>query len=316
MLEEVQSRPPGRDARGTSRRRADEVRAPAQMSLFGEEPEPALPVKAERSTASPAPLRLVVLGSGSGGNCVLVESGGRRLLIDAGFSCREIERRLRAVSVSPETVRGLVLTHEHRDHARGAARLARRHGLEVHATAGTLAGGVLGRRNERAHTIVSGRPFEVAGFRVEAFTVPHDAREPVGLVVEDEVGRRVGLVADLGARSRLAWGRLREVDLLLLESNHDLEMLRSGPYPWPLKQRVAGRLGHLSNREAAEGLEELVSERLEWVVLYHLSQTNNLPALAATCVGEAMERAGSAARLVIAEQDRPSDWLEVQGARL
>jgi len=313
VLAKARSKREGRRSRAAGRRHT-EARVPAQIPLFGEEVEAGRPAETPRPMVPEVPLRLAVLGSGSGGNCVVVESGEHRLLVDAGFSCREIERRLRAVGIAPETLDGLVLTHEHGDHCRGAERLAKRHGLTVHATAGTLQAGVLGRQSERGRTVVSGRPFEVAGFRVEAFAVPHDAREPVGLVIEDEAGRRIGVVADLGARSRLAWGRLQDVSLLLLETNHDLEMLRSGPYPWPLKQRVAGRHGHLSNREAAEGLEELVSDRLECVVLYHLSQTNNLPALAATCVGEAMERAGCAARMVIAEQDRTTDWLEVGGA--
>jgi len=110
----------------------------------------------------------------------------------------------------------------------------------------------------------------------------------------------------------LAWGRLREVELLILETNHDLEMLRSGPYPWSLKQRVASRHGHLSNREAADGLDDLVHERLQWIVLYHLSRTNNLPALAAAAVGGALDRSGCGARLVLSEQDRPTAWLEVK----
>ena len=121
--------------------------------------------------------------------------------------------------------------------------------------------------------------------------MPHDAREPVGVVVEDPGGGgRVGLVADLGCRSRLAWARLAGVHALLLEANHDLEMLRNGPYPWSLKQRVAGRHGHLSNADAADGLSELAHEGLRHVVLYHLSQVNNLPALAAAVVGEELAR--------------------------
>jgi phosphoribosyl 1,2-cyclic phosphodiesterase len=151
----------------------------------------------------------------------------------------------------------------------------------------------------------------VAGFVVEPFMIPHDASEPVGFVVEDPCGRRIGLVADLGCRTSLAWGRLRDLDLLILETNHDLDMLRNGPYPWSLKQRVAGRHGHLSNREAAEGLPELIGDRLRWVVLYHLSRTNNLPALAAAAVGETLDREGCSAQMAVSEQDHPTPWLEV-----
>ena len=261
---------------------------------------------------APANLRCVVLGSGSGGNAVVVESGGRRILLDAGFSCRELERRLRWVGVEPDTIEALVLSHEHGDHVRGADRFLRRHPVPVLASEGTLVGTALGdRARELAVTVRSGMPVEVGPFRIEPFSVPHDAREPLGLVVEEPGGRRLGLAGDMGSRSRLAWARLKEVDMLLLETNHDLEMLRGGPYPWSLKQRVAGRVGHLSNREAAEGLPELVHDRLEWVVLYHLSRTNNSPELAAALMGEALDQEGSRARLVVSDQFEPTPWLEV-----
>ena len=255
--------------------------------------------------------RLVVLGSGSAGNAVVMECGGRRLLLDAGFSCKQIELRLERVGLDGDGFDGIVVTHEHQDHARGAARFARRHGLTVYATAGTLEALGFVDVDFPTRVIRSGAVEEVGAFTVEPFAVPHDAREPVGLVVEDSVGRRVGLAADLGARSQLAWGRLKELDALVLETNHDLEMLRSGPYPWPLKQRVAGRHGHLSNREAAEGVPDLLSDRLRWIVLYHLSRTNNLPVLAAEAVLEALDREGSAARICVSEQAEPTEWLDL-----
>jgi phosphoribosyl 1,2-cyclic phosphodiesterase len=265
-------------------------------------------------------MRVAVLGSGSGGNAMVVEHGGRRILVDAGFSCREIEKRLEALGLAGSDLHALVLTHEHVDHVRGARRLCRRFGLPVYATAGTFDGGALGSRDdgedgeEPEHEVVlirSGDPCEAAGFVVEAFAIPHDAREPVGLVIEDGDGCRLGLVADLGTRSRLAWGRLRDLDVLVLETNHDLDMLRNGPYPWPLKQRVAGRHGHLSNGDAAEGLPELLCGRLRWVVCYHLSRTNNLPALAAAVVTEALSREGSGAQVAVTCQAEPTPWMEV-----
>jgi phosphoribosyl 1,2-cyclic phosphodiesterase len=258
-------------------------------------------------------MRVAVLGSGSAGNCLVVESAGRRILIDAGFSCREIEARCRRVGVDPETLEAVVLTHEHNDHSLGADRLARRLGLRVYATEGTLKALPWSRdARPRLQALASGWPYEIGGFHVEAFSVPHDATDPVGIVISDRTGARLGLAADLGCWSRLAAARLQEVDTLVLETNHDLEMLRRGPYPWILKQRVASRHGHLSNQQAADALPELVSDRLQCVVLYHLSRTNNAPALAAAAVGEALERAGSAARVAIAEQSKPSSWLEVR----
>jgi phosphoribosyl 1,2-cyclic phosphodiesterase len=253
-------------------------------------------------------MRAVVLGSGSRGNALVVESGACRLLVDAGFTCKQLELRMAAVGVDPTTLTALVLTHEHGDHVRGARVLARRHGLPVYATAGTLEGLEL---PAPGRVIRSGQPVEVGGFEIEPFAIPHDAREPVGLVLEDGAGHRLGLAADLGSRTQLAWTRLQELDILVLETNHDLDMLRSGPYPWVLKQRVAGRHGHLSNREAADGIPELVCDRLRYVALYHLSQTNNLPALAAAAVGETLDDLGCRAQITVTTQDQPGPWLEI-----
>lgn len=261
----------------------------------------------------PPPLRIVVLGSGSGGNALIVESEGYRVLVDAGFSPRELERRMAQVGVEPGSLGAVLLTHEHRDHIQGADRFTRRFRLPIYATQGTLeASGLAADGDRPTLPLRSGEPCEVGSLQVEPFALPHDAREPVGLVIQDGRGRRIGLVADLGSRSRLAWGRLMDLDLLVLECNHDLEMLRAGPYPWALKQRVASRHGHLSNREAAEGAVELLCDRLRWVVLYHLSRTNNLPALAAATVGEALAVAGSRAEIVVTDQKRPTGWIEIE----
>jgi phosphoribosyl 1,2-cyclic phosphodiesterase len=258
------------------------------------------------------PLRVGVLGSGSGGNAVVVECGDQRILIDAGFSCRELGKRMALLDVDPKSISGLVLTHEHQDHCRGADAFAKKYKVPVLATAGTREGAGLREDRFRSTVLIrSGEPRELSGFVIEPFMIPHDAAEPVGLVVEDPFGRRLGLVADIGCRTSLAWGRLRDLDVLVLETNHDLDMLRNGPYPWSLKQRVAGRHGHLSNREAADGLPELMGDNLSWVVLYHLSRTNNLPALAAAAIGETLDREGCTARMAVTEQDRPTPWLEV-----
>lgn len=267
-------------------------------------------------------MRITILGSGSRGNALVVESAGRRILVDAGFSCKQLELRMGLVGIDPESVEALVVTHEHGDHLKGADVFVRRHRVPLYATPGTLeagcgagTGGRRGGIGEEAASscrpIHSGMPVEVAGFLVEPFAVPHDAAEPVGLTVEDSAGNRLGLAADLGARSRLAWGRLTELDFLVLETNHDLGMLRSGPYPWSLKQRVAGRHGHLSNEDAADGIPELLSDRLRWVVLYHLSQTNNSPELAADVVAEILDTERSSARVTVTHQDRPTEWLEL-----
>jgi phosphoribosyl 1,2-cyclic phosphodiesterase len=297
------------------RRRALESAGQQSLLDFLAPVDPASETEPDRPPAprrEGPPMRVGILGSGSGGNAVVLESGRHRLLIDAGFSCKEIVARMKALDFDPRTLGGVVLTHEHQDHCKGARLLLKRFKLPVYATPGTLASTGLRAEALRAGgEIRSGHPREVAGFLVEPFLIPHDASEPVGFVIEDPCGRRIGLVADIGCRTSLAWGRLRDLDLLILETNHDLDMLRNGPYPWSLKQRVAGRHGHLSNREAAEGLPELVGDRLRWVALYHLSRTNNLPALAAAAIGEALDREGCPAQVAVTDQDHPTPWLEV-----
>ena len=262
-------------------------------------------------TFGSAPMKFCVLGSGSSGNAVVVESDGQSLLIDAGFSCRELERRMDAVGLDPRSVVGVVLTHEHGDHVRGVARFSRRFSTPVYATRGTLSRVRLHRFAPKPVVLKAGRALEFGPFRLEPFAVSHDAREPIGLVVESDAGHRLGLVADLGARDRRAWARLRDLDAVILESNHDLEMLMKGPYPWRLKQRIAGDQGHLSNADAAEGLRELVGDRLGWVVLYHLSAINNRPAIAEAVVGEALSCTGSAAGMCLSYQAKPSLWMEI-----
>ncbi len=253
-----------------------------------------------------------MLGSGSSGNALVIESGEGRILVDAGFSCKQIELRMAAVGLDPRQLDAVLITHEHGDHTQGVDLISRRYGLPIYLTAGTRDGLTLSETAQsRTRLIASGRRFEVNGFEVEPFGLPHDAREPVGFLIEDSAGRRLGLAADLGSRTQLAWGRLRDLDLLILEANHDLEMLRNGPYPWALKQRVAGRHGHLSNREAADGLPELLNDRLRGVALYHLSRTNNLPAVAAATIGEVLLREGCKAEITVCSQHQPTEWLKV-----
>ena len=261
---------------------------------------------------APAALRLCVLGSGSAGNSVIVESGSHRVLVDAGFSCRQLEKRLQAMGVEPQSVESIVLTHEHGDHVRGAAQFAKRSGATIYATRGTLEKSGLANTKTPTVELASSKPQRLAGFLVHPFSVPHDAREPIGVVLEDGSRRRVGVACDLGTASRLAWAHLAQLDALVVETNHDLDMLRRGPYPWHLKQRVAGRHGYLSNHDAAVGLAELISERLQWVVLYHLSRTNNSPALAAEAIERVLREHGSAARVCVSEQIVPTPWMVVE----
>ena len=244
---------------------------------------------------------------------MVVESAGRRILVDAGFSARETVRRLRLGGLDPRRLDAIVLTHEHQDHARGAELLSRRFKLPVYASEGSWEARGL-RRIERRFAFRPGDRIELRGFEVETFSVSHDARQPVGLVVENRDGLRLGVAADLGTATAEVRAALSALDLLVLESNHDEDLLMRGPYPWSLKERVRSSRGHLSNLAAAELIESVISERLSDVVLYHLSTTNNLPDLAHDAVAGTLRRLGAEVAVTLTQQNEPTGWLEVAAA--
>lgn len=252
-------------------------------------------------------VEIVVLGSGSRGNSTLVRNGRTALLIDAGLSARQVVQRLEAVGQDPRGLTAILLTHEHIDHTRGVAVLARRFGLPVLANAETLAAAAPALRDiPAAEMFETGVPFELGAISVTPFAVPHDAAEPVGFVLACE-GVRIGYATDLGHATRLVATRLAGCQALVFEANHDLEMLINGPYPWATKQRVASRNGHLSNEHAAELLREVVTDDTLHLVLAHLSETNNDPALARATIETALSEAGrSRVTLATARQDRPA----------
>ena len=238
-------------------------------------------------------LRIVPLGSGSRGNATLIEAGSTRLLVDAGLSARTLARRLEGLGVPPRSLAAILLSHEHHDHAAGAERFSMRHRVPVVCSAATLA--ALDRSPEHLAEWIAlpeAAPLELGDFRVESFPLPHDAARPVGFVLR-AAGLSVALATDLGHATTLVVERLRGAHALLVESNHDERMLRDGPYPWQLKQRVAGRLGHLSNDDAAALLQQVVGEACQAVVLLHLSEHNNTPELARRTAAAALGRAGA-----------------------
>lgn len=261
-------------------------------------------------------IRLVVLGSGSAGNATCIEGGGARLLLDAGFSCRELAARLRAVGVEPHRLDALVITHEHADHIRGAALFSQTHKVPVYCTAATFRVAGLDRAGVHGHgafahvPVEPGAPFQVGGLRLRPFSVPHDAADTVGYSVECG-GGRVGYATDLGHDGGAVREALEDCDLLMLESNHDVEMLRRGPYPQVVKDRVLGRHGHLDNETAAALLCEVATARTRRVILAHLSRTNNRPDLALQTARREFERRGrKAPALHAAGQAAPSGWFE------
>jgi phosphoribosyl 1,2-cyclic phosphodiesterase len=224
-------------------------------------------------------MKVCLLASGSKGNSLYIETGGTRLLIDAGLSARELQLRLAAIDVDPSSVHAIVISHEHSVHIRGAGTLSRRYHIPVLASHGaarqlrTLIG-----KTEQID-FSAGDSFDFRDLRIEPFPISHDALDPVGFVIESEEGR-IGVATDLGIVTRLVQTRLAGCRVLVLESNHDEEMLLNGPYPWHLKQRIKSRQGHLANSDSALLLEELLHDGLEGVLLAHLSETNNDPALA------------------------------------
>ncbi|HVN08839.1 MAG TPA: MBL fold metallo-hydrolase [Patescibacteria group bacterium] len=261
-------------------------------------------------------LRVLNLGSGSSGNSTLVETVTTRVLVDAGFNRRETMRRLAALGASVDGVHGILISHEHTDHISGLANLSRSWNAPVFITEGTYAEyrRLTPREElekiERVETIVPSRRFQVGDIEITAFSIPHDAADPVGFTLQAE-GFKVSIVTDLGYLPAHVREHLRGSDLLILESNHDLEMLKVGPYPWHIKQRVMSRTGHLSNHAVSEFLcdGEGFDARARWLVLAHLSENNNNPDLARLSAEEALGRrpqeAAFAGELHIASQRTP-----------
>ena len=255
-------------------------------------------------------LRVTVLASGSAGNALLLECGADRVLVDAGLSLDTIERALGRAGVAPCEVRGVVLTHEHDDHARGAGPLGRAAGVRVYATAATLAAAAQTLAGADVQPIEPGAPFAVGVFEVLTFPVPHDAAAPVGVALT-AAGRRVVVATDLGAADDVLDTELARADLAVLESNYDLGLLHVSGYPWFLKNRILGGRGHLSNDEAARALARTAGParaagRRRGVYLVHISDTNNLAPLARDTVRAALDRAGADAAPLFAV--RPNGW--------
>jgi len=224
-------------------------------------------------------VRTCVLASGSRGNAVFIENGDTRVLVDAGLSARELSTRLEQVGVSPATLDAILVTHEHRDHCQGLGPLARRYALPVYLHPETLkALGDVGRLPE-VREFDTASTIRLRDLEIDAFPITHDAAHTVGFTFTGDEGK-IGLATDLGMVTRLVRQRLDHCRVLIVEANHDEEMLLRGPYPWPLKQRVRGTHGHLSNHDAAQLLGDLLWQGLEGVFLAHLSETNNQPQLA------------------------------------
>ncbi len=233
-------------------------------------------------------LSFTLLGSGSSGNTTLVSDGGTHILVDVGLSGRETARRLREYGLTPGQISAIVVSHEHGDHCRGVGPLVKDLDVPVFMTEGAFGNSGMILDSRKFRRITTGECFEVCGFFFTSFSVPHDSIDPLGFVVEKD-GIKIGIVLDLGYLSNLVLERLRGCDGIILESNHDIQMLKVGPYPWALKQRVMSRRGHLSNDSVAQFLAHDFDGKAAHVVLAHLSKNNNLPELALLSAQRSLE---------------------------
>ena len=253
-------------------------------------------------------MRFASLGSGSKGNCLVAEAAGSRVLIDCGLAPRETARRLGRLGLAPADIHGILVTHEHDDHAGHAYAFATLHGIPVHLTHGTrCAQEAAGRPADGIGLrMIEGRqPFAVGAIRVEPFTVPHDAREPVQFVLGDGA-RRLGVLTDLGAPTAHVEQMLSGCDALVLETNHDVDLLWASDYSKWLKERIAGPFGHLDNAAAERLLAALDRSRLQHVIAAHLSLQNNRAHLARAALARAL---GCAEEWVgVATQDEGFGW--------
>lgn len=255
-------------------------------------------------------MRFASLGSGSKGNALLIEANATCIVLDCGFGLSEVSVRMGRLGLEAGDLDAIIVTHEHGDHGGGVAKLSARHDIPVYLTRGTFSGldgegrAIAGPRFIDAYT-----PFAIGDIEVRPYTVPHDAREPVQFVLSDGAAR-LGVLTDTGVPTPHIVQSLSSVDALVLECNHDLDMLMNGPYPAQLKRRIAGRLGHLSNEASAELVRAMDCSRLQHVIAAHLSEKNNTPELARAALAGAL---GCAADWIgIATQEDGFAWREIR----
>ena len=250
-------------------------------------------------------LSVCLLASGSRGNAVYVSNGSSSVLIDAGLSGIELQRRMAERHIAPERLDAIIVTHEHTDHIAGVGVLSRRFNLPVYITPGTLAasGAKLGKLDRIVHFNCGGA-FKVNALTMHPFSISHDAKDPSGLTIRHN-GTKVGIATDLGIATSLVKTHLSGCHLVVLEANHDPQMLINGNYPWPLKQRIRGRTGHLSNDDSRNLVADIRHDDLSHIVLAHLSEENNTPEKAMATVGQALNNTRTRLTLAVQEKSTP-----------
>lgn len=252
-------------------------------------------------------MRICTLASGSSGNCLYVESGGTRILVDAGISLRQIVLKLRKLDVDLTDIDAVIVTHEHSDHTAALRNI----GVPVHVASATTH--LWSEKVSALRQFDTDTSFTIKDMMITPFSVPHDALDPVGFSIENGGGKKIGIVTDIGSVTALVRERLRGSNALVIEFNHDNDILLYSHYPWDLKQRIRGRLGHLSNHQAAELLSELAHCGLRHVVLAHLSQVNNRPDVAYESASGALKRTGEGAdaRISVAPRKTLGEVLQI-----
>jgi phosphoribosyl 1,2-cyclic phosphodiesterase len=261
-------------------------------------------------------MKLIILGSGSTGNALYVESGDTRVLVDAGLSGKEIARRMTHVGLDPGRLDAVLITHEHSDHVRGLQVVSKTLNAPVFASGATRSECRFPHGGEGirwGQEIRSSEPFQIGSLDFYPFSIPHDGVDTFAFTVTSK-GVKLAMVTDLGYIPRVVAERLKGCDLIMVESNHDRDLLKVGPYPWPLKQRIAGKLGHLSNDEVARWIREDFDGRARYLVLAHLSRHCNHPELARITALEALQDRripDAEGRLKIATHNHPSQWFEL-----
>ncbi len=246
-------------------------------------------------------VKVCVLASGSKGNAIYVSDENTAILIDAGMSGIQIEKRMASAGLDPETLKAIVVSHEHSDHIKGVGVLSRRFDLPVYMSRQTHDASLptIGKISRLNH-FECGCAFKINGLDIHPFSTSHDAIDPAGFTITRN-SIKIGVATDLGIVTSMVREHLKNSDLLVIESNHDPRMLENGPYPWPLKQRIKSRTGHLSNPDTAALLKQIQCDRLSHVILSHLSEENNTPEKVIQTAGQALEN--SSARIHVAVQD-------------
>lgn len=250
-------------------------------------------------------IRFSSLGSGSRGNATIVEAGSTRIMLDCGFSETRFRQRLMSRELEPSQIDAILVTHEHSDHIKGVGAVARKHNIPVYMTRGTAAQekhGVV----PNIHYIDVHDHFTIGDLEIQAYPVPHDAREPVQFVFSDGT-LRLGILTDVGSPTQHIVECLNGCDALMLECNHDVKMLSQGPYPSYLKERVGGDYGHLNNMQAADLLRAIDTSSLQYIVAAHISDKNNTTEMA--CVALAGALSCNESEIVVADQELGLNWL-------